>query len=196
MVEALTKSLEGYGIPRHLITDQEPVFRSSAFADLLERHSVKHRFGAVGKQGSIAVTERAIKTLKYEWLYRVPLIKNYNHLEELCHSFEEWYNRWRPHMTLQGSRPGDVFAGKKPVSLARDAKRIPPKIERHGHSDTPKTGMRTTRVMRSHNQPGPSDQRAKQGKSAVRCTRLFWYDFADNEIRFVVVRASLQFLQR
>jgi len=146
VVEALTKSFEGYGTPRHLITDQEPVFRSSAFADLLERHSVKHRFGGVGKQESIAVTERAIKTLKYEWLKRAAIIKGYNHLEVLSHSFEEWCNDWQPHMTLQGARPADVFAGKESINLQRDAKRIPPKIERRVFPETRTTAYRLAKA--------------------------------------------------
>jgi transposase InsO family protein len=142
VVEALTKPFEGYGTPRHLITDREPVFRSSAFADLLERGSVKHRLGAIGKHGSIAVTERAIKTLRYEWLHRVPIIKRYDHLAHLCQSFEEWYNRWGPHMTLEGARPEDIFAGKEPVHPPRDAKRIPPRIERRVFAEARTTAYR------------------------------------------------------
>lgn len=39
-----------------------------AFAELLRQWNIKPRLGVVGKNGSIAVTERVIKTLKYEWL--------------------------------------------------------------------------------------------------------------------------------
>jgi transposase InsO family protein len=63
--------------PKHLISDQAPVFTGDAFAELLRQWNVKPRFGAAGKSGSIAVTERVIRTLKYEWLKRVPLIKGF-----------------------------------------------------------------------------------------------------------------------
>jgi hypothetical protein len=41
-----------------------------------------------GEHGSIAVTERIIKTLKYEWLRCVPIIKGFDHLTLLCIEFE------------------------------------------------------------------------------------------------------------
>ncbi len=62
----------------------------------------------IGKYGSIAVTERVIKTLKSEWLKRVPIIRGFDHLPRLCDEFCDWYNEWRPHMTLDAARPDDV----------------------------------------------------------------------------------------
>jgi transposase len=55
VVEAMEEAFVQYGAPRHLISDQEGVFISDAFQDLLIRWDVKQRFGAVGKHGSIAV---------------------------------------------------------------------------------------------------------------------------------------------
>jgi hypothetical protein len=48
--------------------DQHPNFTGKAFTEILENWNVKPRFGAVGKKGSIAVTERVNKTLKYDRL--------------------------------------------------------------------------------------------------------------------------------
>jgi len=92
--------------------------------------------GAVGKHGAIAVTERVIKTLKYEWLQRVPLIRGFDHLTLLCTEFESWYNAWRPHMTLEGARPDDVYYDRKPEKPKRDAKTVPCNIERHVFQET------------------------------------------------------------
>jgi transposase InsO family protein len=64
------------------------------------RWNVKHRFGAVGKHGSIAVTERAILTLKQEWLRRVALIRGIDHLTQVLDDFSEYYNGWRGHRSL------------------------------------------------------------------------------------------------
>ncbi len=69
-----------------------PPWIGGAFAALLSQWNVKPRFGAVGKHGSIAITERVIKTLKYEWLRCVPTIKGYDHLTHLCTKFESWSN--------------------------------------------------------------------------------------------------------
>jgi len=129
-IDALEQAFEKYGPPKHIIMDHAPVFTGSAFAELLDTCNVKPRFGAVGKHGSIAVTERFIKTLKYEWLKRVPVIRGFDHLTRLCDQFVEWYNEWRPHMTLNGARPDDVFNGDDIQRPSRDAKKVPPNIER------------------------------------------------------------------
>jgi hypothetical protein len=54
----------------------------------------------------------------------------------LCDKFESWYNIWRPHMTLDGLRPDDVYYDRKPEKPARDSKTVPTNIETaHFHSD-------------------------------------------------------------
>ncbi len=103
---------------------------------------IKHRFGAVGKHGSIAVTERVIWTFKYEWLFRVPLIKGFDHLTSLCSNFVIWYNGWRPHMTLSGARPDDVYARDRPEPVPRTAKTPPASIERRHFAEARVTGFR------------------------------------------------------
>jgi transposase InsO family protein len=112
----------------------------------LDTYEILHRFGAIGKHGSIAVTERVNKTLKYEWLKRVAIIKGIDHLTELCKEFELWYNRWRPHMTLDGIRPDDVYYDRKPAKPKRDAKTVPINIEQHYFHQTRITGYRLRKV--------------------------------------------------
>ena len=72
--------------------------------------------GATAKTWAISVAERLIKTLKHEWLKRVPIIKNFDHLTALCDEFESWHNTWRPHMKLEGLRPDDVYYHKNSKS--------------------------------------------------------------------------------
>jgi len=122
--------------------DQAHVFTGGVFSELLGTYNIKPRFGAVGKHGSIAVTERVIKTLKYEWLKRVAIIKGIDHLAELCKEFETWYNNWRPHMTLGSIRPDDVYYDNKPDKPKRDTKKVPHNIEQHFFQETKVTGYR------------------------------------------------------
>lgn len=103
---------------------------------------MKPRFGAVGKHGSISVTERVIKTLKYKWLKRVPIIRGFGHLTKLCDEFVEWYNKWRPHMTLDGARPGDFYDGDEFRRPDHGAKKVPRNIERRLFRATRVTGYR------------------------------------------------------
>ena len=139
---ALERAIRAYGPPKHIITDQEGVFTGVAFSELLEHWKVKPRFGAIGKHGSIAVTERAIRTLKEEWLRRVPLIRGFDHLAELCVSFSVWYNRWRPHMHLEGARPDDFYQRDRPDPVSRSAKVVPLNIERRHFPEAHVTGFR------------------------------------------------------
>ena len=91
VVNALDDAFVRHGAPKHIITDQEAVFTGAAFRELLSQWNVKQRFGAVGEHASIAVTERAILTLKYEWLKRVPVIRGTDHLTGLLGDFEVYY---------------------------------------------------------------------------------------------------------
>ncbi len=142
----LESAIEKHGAPKHIISDQAGVFTGNVFAELLDSWNVKPRFGAVGKHGSISVTERVIKTLKYEWLKRVPIIKGFDHLAMLCEEFECWYNSWRPHMTLDGIRPDDVYYDKKPEKPKRDSKTVPCHIVQHLFRETRITGYRLKSV--------------------------------------------------
>ncbi len=142
IVEALEQALRKHGAPKHIISDQASVFIGAVFAGLLRQWNIKPRLGAVGKHGSIAVTERVIKTLKYEWLRCVPLIKGFDYLTSLGSECEKWYNTWRPHMTLEGFRPDDLYYSRKPETPDRRAKTVPPKIERHVFPETRFTAYR------------------------------------------------------
>jgi transposase InsO family protein len=50
--------------PKYLISDQGPQFTAAEFRRWCKANDIKQRFGAVGKHGSIAVTERMILTYK------------------------------------------------------------------------------------------------------------------------------------
>ena len=142
VVEALEDAFLRHGPPKHIITDQEGVFTSDVFRDLLWRWEVRQRFGAVGKHGSIAVTERVIRTLKQEWLRRVPLIRGLDHLEALLADFACYYNAWRPHTTLAGAVPDMIHAGQTWQAPARTAKTVPAHIEHRFFPETRATGFR------------------------------------------------------
>ncbi|AQQ70979.1 putative transposase OrfB [Limihaloglobus sulfuriphilus] len=130
VINAIEEAIEKYGSPKHIISDQGSAFISEAFEECLKNNNhIKHRLGAIGKKGSISVTERANLTLKSEWLNHVPIIRGIDHLHGLCNEFQVWYNSWRPHMALDGNRPDDVFFSNLPEAPPRDAKSVPTEIE-------------------------------------------------------------------
>jgi transposase InsO family protein len=129
VIDALDNAFENSGKPKHIITDHGSVFTSSAFRDFLNSNTVKLRHGAVGEHGSIAVTERVIETLRYEWLKKVPIIRGYRHLTDLCGSFSEWYNNWRPHEFMGSATPDKAFQDKSVPFVPRCSKDIPADLE-------------------------------------------------------------------
>jgi len=124
VVEVLETAFLCHGAPRHIISDQEGVFVSEVVASLLRDWNIKQRFGAVGKHGSIAVTERLIWTLKREWLARVVMIRGLEHLGELLADFEVYYNECRCHQRLSGATPSMMYEGRNWQKPDRSAKRV------------------------------------------------------------------------
>ena len=142
VVGAMDEAFVKHGPPQHLISDQEGVFTSDAFRDLLTCWNVKQRFGAVGKHGSIAVTERVILTLKYEWLKRVPVIRGLDHLDHLLQDFVVYYNDYRGHATLGGAVPEMIHRGEQWIRPEKSAKTLPANVECRFFADTRITAYR------------------------------------------------------
>jgi len=67
---------------------------------------------------------------------------DFDHLTMLCREFHCWYNTWRPHMTLDGLRPDDVYYKKTLEKPKRDAKTVPCNIEHRFFQETRITGYR------------------------------------------------------
>ena len=142
VVEALEQAFLRHGAPKHLISDQEGVFAGEVFAALMRDWNIKQRFGAVGRHGSIAVTERVILTLKQEWLKRVPVIRGLDHLSQLLDDFCEYYNHWRGHSTIGGAVPSVIHRGDRWQRPDRSAKTLSGNIDRRFFPDTRVTAFR------------------------------------------------------
>ncbi len=146
VINALETTFELIGVPRHIITDQGSVFTSAAFREFLSSNRVKIRYGAVGEHGSIAVTERVIETLKYEWLKKIPVIRGFRHLTSVCSDFTEWYNNWRPHEFLGTATPGKAFRYKAAPIVLKTAKAIPTNLEIKRFQETKVTAYRLNKA--------------------------------------------------
>jgi len=101
--------------PKHLICDKGPQFWCAGFRNWSRRRAIRLRYGAVGRHGSIAVVERFIKTLKNGCTRRlfVPLRRNHFRKELLL--FADWYNEHRPHATIGGRTPNEVYDARFPA---------------------------------------------------------------------------------
>jgi putative transposase len=107
----LGRTIQAVGAkPKYLICDSGPQFDNDGFRDWCDDKNVQPRYGAVGRHGSIAVVERFILTLKtyrLGWSKIVPWLRQ-EFRRELT-SFFDWYNEHRPHTTLKGCTPNEVY---------------------------------------------------------------------------------------
>ena len=111
--------------PKYIICDHDSIFDCSAFRRWVKRKGIKPpRYGAVGQHGSIAVVERCIRTIKDELTRRitVPLSRAEFRSELLV--YVNWFNDHRPHTTLHGRTPNEVYFGCR---LANRKPRIEPR---------------------------------------------------------------------
>ena len=100
---------------KYLTCDKGSQFWCPGFKRWCKRRKIKPRFGAVGKHGSIAVVERFILTMKTHctWVVLVPLRRD--KMREELGRFVGWYNESRPHTTLKGATPDEVYHGRHPT---------------------------------------------------------------------------------
>jgi transposase InsO family protein len=106
-----------FGPPRHSVSDQGPQFTSKAFKRALARLGVRHRYGAIGRSGSIAIIERFFRTLKAiaRLRARPPLLRS--DLERRLTLAFDYYAWLRPHAGLAGATPVEVHLGTRAAHL-------------------------------------------------------------------------------
>jgi putative transposase len=106
-IEALESALAQCGYPEIFNTDQGSQFTAAHFERTLG--SIPHRFGAVGRSGSIALIERFWRTLKER--FRLPFFRPLTQgaLEERVGYAVLHYSFYRPHRALGDGTPAEAF---------------------------------------------------------------------------------------
>jgi len=103
--------------PKYIICDKDRIFDCPAF-----RRWVKHkgiappRYGAIGEHGSIAVVERFILTMKNGSTRRYLVALRRETFRGELVAFIDWYNEYRPHTTLGGKTPEEVYHHRYPAN--------------------------------------------------------------------------------
>ena len=102
--------------PKHLIVDQGSEFNCEHFEEKwCDDQGILPRFGAVGKHGSIAVVERFHRTFK-EILRLTTIPESRPEFEREVQCIVDWYNEHRPHNTLKGRTPNEVYFSRPPAN--------------------------------------------------------------------------------
>lgn len=117
IVRLFSMAVRRFGAPRHSVSDQGPQFTAEDFQTSLARHGVRHRYGAIGRTGSIALIERFFRTLKSIGALRArpPLLRD--DLERRLGLAFGYYLWLRPHRGLDGATPAECMLGLRPAHL-------------------------------------------------------------------------------
>jgi putative transposase len=102
--------------PRHVITDKGREFFCARFKRWCRRRGIGVRFGAVGTHGSVVVIERFIRSVKQECLRRILVPLRMDEMRREISLYCGWYNEWRPHETLGGRTPLEVYCRLPPAN--------------------------------------------------------------------------------
>ncbi len=110
--------------PKYLISDKGVQFWCDDYKAWCQDQGIESRFGAVGQHGSIAVVERFIRTLKKSATRQIVVPFRRPNFRDHIGWFLFWYNEFRPHMTLEGKTPNEVYDARPP---ANEQPRIEPR---------------------------------------------------------------------
>jgi transposase InsO family protein len=111
VVALFESAVRRHGRPRHVVSDQGTQCAAELFEQALERCGVRHRFGAVGHSGSVALIERFWRTLKEA--LRLPLFRplTQGDLQRRVAFAVLHYTFYRPHQGLAQATPAEVLFG-------------------------------------------------------------------------------------
>jgi transposase InsO family protein len=103
--------------PKYVVCDRDSIFDCEAFRRWIKRKGIKPpRYGAVGKHGSVAVVERFILSMKTELTHRIAIPMGREAFLRELRCYRDWFNEHRPHTTLGGRTPNEVYFKRRPAN--------------------------------------------------------------------------------
>ena len=116
-VDALEEAIMKYGAPEIMNTDQGSQFTCSDFIGLVHQHGVHVSMDGKGCWRDNVFVERLWKSVKYEEIY----LRGYETVTDAKQAltrYFDFYNRRRPHSTLDGKTPDTVYFNQPPLHAA------------------------------------------------------------------------------
>lgn len=116
-VDALEEAIAKHGAPEIMNTDQGSQFTCAAFIGTLTEHHIQISMDGKGCWRDNVFVERLWKSIKYEEVY----LHAYDSVSQAKTSLAKYisfYNSGRPHNSLDGQTPDDVYFTSLPEKLA------------------------------------------------------------------------------
>jgi putative transposase len=164
-VVAAMKRIGNDVAPKYIVLDRGAQFDCKVFRDWCQTQDIKMRFGKIGEHGSIARVERFHRSMKDECSRRIVVPTSRSEFENELALWMRWYNSHRPHMSLKGRTPDEVYFKKRAANTL-------PRIE--------------TRVGLKHSSPCAAPRMMMAGKAGRK---------VNLKITFLEGRQNLTILQ-
>ncbi len=119
-VAALQEAIAQYGPPGIFNTDQGCQFTSEEFTGVLKAHGIQISMDGRGRCHDNIFVERLWWTVKHEWVYLRPAANGIEQKKSLT-AFFDWYNRRRPHQSLDWQTPDKAYFSRLAKSVAKAA---------------------------------------------------------------------------
>ena len=119
-VATLEEALAKHGKPVIFNTDQGSQFTCPAFTSVLAKHDVKISMDGKGAWRDNVFVERLWRSVKYEEVY-LHAYDSVSAARERLGKYLDWYNRRRPHSSLDGRTPDQAYSDQQttlPIRLA------------------------------------------------------------------------------
>jgi putative transposase len=116
-LEAVEDAIMRYGTPEIMNTDQGSQFTSQAFTGLIKDHKIKISMDGKGSWRDNVFVERLWRSVKYEDIY----LRAYDSVSAVrigLNRYFNFYNSRRPHSSLDGQTPDQVYFNALPQTLA------------------------------------------------------------------------------
>jgi putative transposase len=107
-IAAVEEAIARYGKPEIFNTDQGSQFTSEAFTGLLKQHGIAISMDGKGSWRDNVFVERLWRTIKYDEVY-LKAYESVSHARESLARFITFYNTRRPHSSLDGKTPDEVY---------------------------------------------------------------------------------------
>jgi putative transposase len=112
-LEAVEEAIMRYGTPEIMNTDQGSQFTSQAFVGLMKENEIRISMDGKGSWRDNIFIERLWRSVKYEDIY----LRAYDSVSEVkagLNRYFNFYNSLRPHSSLDGKTPDQVYFNSLP----------------------------------------------------------------------------------
>jgi putative transposase len=116
-LEAVEEAISKYGTPEIMNTDQGSQFTSQAFTGLLKDNGIQISMDGKGSWRDNVFVERLWRSVKYEEVY----LHAYSSVSDTragLSRYFRFYNTRRPHSSLDGQTPDQVYFNALPLPVA------------------------------------------------------------------------------